>query len=190
MAESFLSTSTTIRLPNIHTPFPLVYHKNGDAIAAASDHWFENGCRSFTEDKRRRLYGLKAGQLTAYCYHNTDDHRLRVVCDFMNFLFHLDDISDDLKATETVALSDVVMNAFASPHSYRGILPDGRRLPEEEPEASKLARECVLLYFYYLGSFRLIEKFYIATGADAFEMQALEFKHDIAEVWRNSLKLS
>jgi hypothetical protein len=150
MAESFLSTSTTIRLPNIHTPFPLAYHKNGDAIAAASDHWFENGCRSFTEDKRRRLYGLKAGQLTAYCYHNTDDHRLRVVCDFMNFLFHLDDISDDLKTTETVALSDVVMNAFASPHSYRGILPDGRRLPEEEPEASKLAREYVLLYFIIL----------------------------------------
>ena len=150
MAKSLFKT---FRLPDIHCPFPLTYHEHGDEIAAASDRWFETSCRGFTEDKRRRLYGLKAGQLTAYCYDGAEDDRLRVVCDFMNFLFHLDDLSDDLKARDTVILSDIVMNAFASPHSYRRILPDGRELPEDEPEASKLAREYAFSLSSYLFTY-------------------------------------
>ncbi|KAF8580575.1 hypothetical protein K439DRAFT_1648151 [Ramaria rubella] len=38
------------------------YHRNGDTVAAASDKSFRDGCHGFTEDKRRRLYGPKAGQ--------------------------------------------------------------------------------------------------------------------------------
>jgi alpha-muurolene/germacrene-A/gamma-muurolene/(+)-delta-cadinol synthase len=135
------SRVSSFRLPDLQCPFPLKYHENGDTIAAASDEWFANGSSNFTESRRRRLNGLKAGQLTAYCYNKTSDHRLKVVCDFMNFVFHMDDLSDSLQTKDTIILADLVMNAFDSPHFYHRTLPDGRELPEEEPDASKLARE-------------------------------------------------
>lgn len=140
------STPSLFRLPQLQCQFALTYHESGDAVAAASDAWFANGFSNFTDVARRRLNGLKAGQLTAYCYNKTSEDRLRVVCDFMNFVFHLDDLSDNLKSKDTVILADFVMNAFESPYSYCRILKDGRELPEEEPVASKLAREYVPFY--------------------------------------------
>ena len=140
MATSTPSIST-FRLPDIQCPFAVKYHTSGDAVAAASEEWFANGFSKFSKSERHRLHGLKAGQLTAHCYIKTTEDRLRVVCDFMNFLFHLDDFSDNLETKDTVILSDIVMNALRSPHSYRRVLPDGRELPDEEPEASRLARE-------------------------------------------------
>lgn len=132
---------STFQLPDIHCPFTLTYHESGDTVAAASDEWFAKGFSNLSESGRRRLAGMKAGQLSAYCYNNTNEDRLKVVSDWMNFLFHLDDLSDTLKTKDTVILADIVLNAFDSPHSYRRVLPDGRELPDKEPEASKLARE-------------------------------------------------
>ncbi|KAF8507833.1 terpenoid synthase [Hysterangium stoloniferum] len=136
-----MPTQTSFLLPQISCPFNVSYHPNGDVVAAASDKWFEGGSDHFTEAKRRRLYEIKAGQLTAYCYNDADDNRLRVVCDFINILFHLDDLFDNLSTRDTVAFSDVVMNALTSPHAYRIILPSGTKLPEAEPEASRIVRD-------------------------------------------------
>jgi hypothetical protein len=137
---------TTFKLPDLESycdTFPATYHKNGDAISAESVKWFENGCRNFTEETRRRLYGLKGGQLVAYCYPDCDDEHLRVICDCMNFLFHLDDISDDMMTKDTEVLNDIVLNALWFPQFYRPTHAKGKEQPDEEPDASKLGRESV-----------------------------------------------
>ncbi|KAF8801858.1 terpenoid synthase [Phlegmacium glaucopus] len=134
-------TQFSFLLPQISCPFPVSYHPNGDIIAAASDKWFEAESYYFTEARRRRLHQLKVGRLVTCCYHRViNDNRLRIVCDFMNVLFHMDDLCDFLSTSEAVTFSEVIMNALASPHEYRTILPSGRNLPAVEPEASKLIR--------------------------------------------------
>ncbi|KAF8588089.1 terpenoid synthase [Ramaria rubella] len=143
MAPVSRSTVTAFRLPDLisNCPFPVAYHKNGDAIAAASEKWVEQGCRVFTEDMRRHLRGLMAGQLAAYCYNKCSDERFRVICDFMLVLFLLDDLSDDLMTKDTEILADVVMNAIAFPEAYRPTHTKGKEQPEIESDASSLTRD-------------------------------------------------
>lgn len=85
------SQPTSFRLPDLvsHCTFPLVYHRDGDAIAQQSVKWLDNNCPDLSSKQRTALYGLQAGELTAYCYNTTSPGRLRVVSDFMNYLFHL-----------------------------------------------------------------------------------------------------
>jgi alpha-muurolene/germacrene-A/gamma-muurolene synthase len=69
---------------------------------------------------------------------------LRVVADFLGYLFHLDNISDGMMTKDTDVLADVVMNAHWFPDQY---IPcksiDGKEQPIEEIGAGKLAREYV-----------------------------------------------
>lgn len=91
------SKSTTVEklsffiLPNLisHCTFPLSYHVDGDEVAAQSVTWLDANCPDLNAKQRRALRGLQAGELTAYCYPTTSKERLRVVSDFMNYLFHL-----------------------------------------------------------------------------------------------------
>jgi len=78
-------------LPDLvsHCALPLVYNSNGDAVAAESVKWLDANCPVLNEKRRKALYGLQAGELTAYCYNTAPAERLRVVSDFMNYLFHL-----------------------------------------------------------------------------------------------------
>jgi len=78
-------------LPDLvgHCKFPLVYHRNGDEIASQSVNWLDEGCPDLNSNQRLALRGLQAGELTAFCYNDCEDKRLRVVSDFMNYLFHL-----------------------------------------------------------------------------------------------------
>ncbi|KAI5124084.1 hypothetical protein M0805_003911 [Coniferiporia weirii] len=133
------SASPGFMLPDLvgHCNFPLTYNPYGDAVAAASDKWLDDGCPELTPKKRAALYGLHAGELTAFCYTSCDAHRLRVVSDFMNYLFHLDNISDGMMTREADVLSDVVMNALWFPGEYRPSKDD----PAEEISAGKLARD-------------------------------------------------
>ncbi|KAI0374636.1 terpenoid synthase [Pilatotrama ljubarskyi] len=126
-------------LPDLagHCHFPLTYHPNGDAIAAESVRWLDQGCPELSPKARTALYGLQAGELTAYCYPYCSDERLRVVSDFMNYLFHLDNISDGMMRQGTEELSDVVMNALWFPDRY---MPTGGQ-PSTEASAGKMARD-------------------------------------------------
>jgi alpha-muurolene/germacrene-A/gamma-muurolene synthase len=85
------------------------------------------------------MRGLQASALTAYCYNTCPSGRLRLVCDFLNFLFHLDDVSDGYLARDAEGLANIVMNAFEWPDSFRPLpgQPDGIH----ENNAGKLARE-------------------------------------------------
>ncbi|OSD08313.1 terpenoid synthase [Trametes coccinea BRFM310] len=141
-------TSSTSRpgsfiLPDLvgHCHFPLTYHPDGDAVAAQSVRWLDEGCPELSQKARTALYGLQAGELTAYCYPYCTADRLRVVSDFMNFLFHLDNISDGMMRKGTEALSDIVMNALWLPDHYVPTSCPGKPQPATEPSAGKMARD-------------------------------------------------
>jgi hypothetical protein len=90
-AASCKPAPTSFILPDLfsHCPFPLVYHPNGDAVAQESVDWLDSSCPELSVKQRKALRGLKAGQLTAYCYHTAPRDRLRVISDFLSYLFHL-----------------------------------------------------------------------------------------------------
>jgi hypothetical protein len=130
-------------LPDLvsHCTFPLTYHPQGDAVALESVNWLDSSCPDLNARQRRALRGLQAGELTAYCYPTCTAERLRVVSDFMNYLFHLDNISDGMMTRETDVLADAVMNALWFPESYRPTSAPGKEQAAEEMNAGKLARD-------------------------------------------------
>ena len=46
------------------------------------------------------------------CYPYAELDRLRVCCDFMNYLFHLDDLSDEMTHLGTRSFADDIMNSL------------------------------------------------------------------------------
>ncbi|KAF9556003.1 terpenoid synthase [Agrocybe pediades] len=132
---------TSFILPDLvsHCRFPLSYNKHGDEIAAQSVNWLDSNCPDLNAKQRKALRGLQAGELTAYCYNTASPERLRVVSDFMNYLFHLDNISDGMMTRETDVLADVVMNALWFSDKYMPTEASGNRSEELNP--GKLARD-------------------------------------------------
>ncbi|KAJ7578534.1 terpenoid synthase [Mycena floridula] len=135
--------ATSFILPDLvsHCNFPLVYHPQGDSIAAQSVQWLDTNCPDLNTKQRIALHGLQAGELTAFCYNTAPSDRLRVVSDFMNYLFHLDNISDGMMTRDTDILSDAVMNALWFSEFYRPTVGEGKEQPEDELNAGKLARD-------------------------------------------------
>ncbi|KAJ8522361.1 hypothetical protein ONZ45_g1052 [Pleurotus djamor] len=130
-------------LPDLvgHCKFELTYHPQGDEVAFESVTWLDSMCPDLSAKGRAALWGLQAGELTAYCYPNCPAERLRVVSDFMNYLFHLDNISDGMMTRETDVLADSVMNALWFPHRYMPTTAPGKVQPTEELNAGKIARD-------------------------------------------------
>jgi alpha-muurolene/germacrene-A/gamma-muurolene synthase len=128
-------------LPDLvsHCPFPPTYHDEGDAVAEESLKWMLSYAPHFTPKRVAAMHGLQAGQLTAYCYNNCPSDRLRVVSDFLSYLFHLDNVSDGYLARDAAGLADWVMNAFEWPDDYRPAA--GQQGGIEELSAAKAARE-------------------------------------------------
>ncbi|KAL0957482.1 hypothetical protein HGRIS_001275 [Hohenbuehelia grisea] len=56
---------------------------------------------------------------TSMCYPNAGAPQLRVCCDFMNYLFHLDNLSDDMDASGTTATANAVLNALYNPTMHQ-----------------------------------------------------------------------
>ncbi|KAJ7080410.1 terpenoid synthase [Mycena belliarum] len=130
-------------LPDLFSdcPFPLIYHRDGDVVAQESVDWLDSGCSELSPKGRKALHGLKAGELTAYCYYTAPPERLRIISDFMNYLFHLDNISDGMMTRDTEVLSDAVMNALWYSDSYKPTSAMNKEQPAQELNAAKLARD-------------------------------------------------
>ncbi|EKM75335.1 hypothetical protein AGABI1DRAFT_46681 [Agaricus bisporus var. burnettii JB137-S8] len=125
-------------LPDLvsHCKYTLTYHTDGDDVAKQSVQWLDAGCPNLSPKQRRALHGLQAGELTAFCYNTAETGRLRIVSDFMNYLFHLDNISDGMMTRETSVLANAVMNALWCPDSFTPT-EDCR----EELDPAKVARD-------------------------------------------------
>jgi len=135
--------SSFIVLPDLISccPFSLTYHDDGDAVEADSLEWMISNSPQFTQKQVTAMRGLQAGRLTAYCYNNCTSDRLRVVSDFMFYLFHLDNISDGYLARDALGLGNCVMNAFEWPDDYRPIRSQQGGIQVQETNAAKFARE-------------------------------------------------
>lgn len=127
-------------LPDLvsHCKFPLSVHPNA---LADSDRWIDEGGPELSPEKRHAIYTLQSGILTVQCYPHCDDEHMRVVADFLVFLFHLDNMTDVMLAAGTEQLADLIMNAHWHPEKYMPTHAPGREQPDEEPSAGKLARE-------------------------------------------------
>ncbi|KIY46968.1 terpenoid synthase [Fistulina hepatica ATCC 64428] len=121
----------------VDCPFPLAYHVDGDIVDAQSSEWLDKNSPELTPKQRAAIYRLQAGKLTAFCFKDASTPRLRVIADFLTYLFHLDNVSDGMLTNESDVLSDTVMNALFYSESYRPT----KGQPEEEITAGKLARD-------------------------------------------------
>lgn len=128
-----------ILIPDLvsHCTFPLRNNRHRKRATVECKQWLFKG-GNLSQKKRDAFHGLKAGLLTSMCYPNAAFPQLRVCCDFMNWLFHMDNISDDMNDRSTMNTGVDIMNALWLPQKYRPATRVG-----------KMAREWVFLACFH-----------------------------------------
>lgn len=114
------SSSDKIIIPDLvsHCTFQLRQNPHGKKVGTASEHWLtRNG--NLSHKKQKALHGLKCGLLTAMCYPDCPEYELRVCCDYLNYLFHLDNISDSMDNSGTVSTREVVIGTLRNPRAFK-----------------------------------------------------------------------
>ncbi|KAG5727529.1 Germacradienol/germacrene D synthase [Termitomyces sp. T112] len=113
--------ATKIILPDLvaHCDFTLRYNRHRKQITRETKRWLFKG-GNLNGKKRDAFHGLKAGLLTAMTYPDAAYPQLRVCNDFLTYLFHLDNLSDDMDNRGTRSTADVVLNSLHHPHTYYG----------------------------------------------------------------------
>lgn len=124
-----------IVLPDLvaHCPFALRTNPHGAAVARASERWISKR-GNLNRAQRARVRGLQAGLLTAMCWPDARAHELKVCADFLTYLFHLDDLTDDMDGRGAGRTADVVLTALYHPHRFAG-----------PARVDKMTRRCALL---------------------------------------------
>ena len=128
-------------LPDLVSDCPYELRVNEELPRAIweSKAWMINGSNIGRSEKGLKfLHGLKGGGLSAVLLSTFDRcpylvispelacagytlaplHKLRVCCDFMNWVFHLDDLSDDMDDKSADAIGNEVMSTYHQPHTY------------------------------------------------------------------------
>ena len=125
------SAPSKILIPDLvsHCTFPLRNNRHRKQATVECKRWLFRG-GNLSQKKRDAFHGLKAGQLTAMCYPNAAFPQLRVCCDFMNWLFHLDNISDDMNDRGTTSTGLDIMNTLWVPERYRPVTRVGKMTKE------------------------------------------------------------
>ncbi|KAF5381366.1 hypothetical protein D9615_008302 [Tricholomella constricta] len=111
---------TKIVLPDLvsHCTFKKRVSRHRKQVTSETKRWLFKG-GNLTGKKRDAFHGLKAGLLTAMCYPDAGCPQLRVCNDFLTYLFHLDNLSDDMDNRGTRSTADVVLNSLYHPHTYQ-----------------------------------------------------------------------
>lgn len=112
-----------------HCTFPVRCNRHHKQASVESKQWLFHG-GNLDEKRRNAFHGLKAGYLTSMCYPNAGFPQLRVCCDFMNYLFHLDNISDDMNDQGTLGTAVQVLNVLYHPNQSRPATRVGRMTKE------------------------------------------------------------
>ncbi len=118
---------TRLNFSDLISPCPWALRVNPNCKLAAeeSKHWLLSGCR-LRAKKRAAFHGLKGGLLTAMCYPLAEYEQLRVCCDYINYLFHLDNICDEMDDRTTVSTASEVIGALRDPHGFQPSSAVGR----------------------------------------------------------------
>ncbi|PIL35634.1 terpene synthase [Ganoderma sinense ZZ0214-1] len=98
-------------------PYPLRCHPQEREVSRESEEWLLS-MANFSEQQRAKFLTLNAGLLSGWCYIDCTFDELRVCTDFMNFLFTLDDWTDEFDTTGTRGLAECVMNTLYFPETY------------------------------------------------------------------------
>ncbi|KAK1229843.1 Sesquiterpene synthase Agr1 [Marasmius sp. AFHP31] len=106
-------------LPDLvsHCDFPLRVSRHRKRITTETKRWLFKG-DNIVGKAQDKYNGLKCGLLTAMVYPDAAYPQLRVCNDFLTYLFHLDNLSDDMDNRGTTTTGDVVMNALYHPERY------------------------------------------------------------------------
>lgn len=113
------ATPTSFLLPDLvsHCTFPLHVSRHHKQVTRETKAWlFKDG--NLLGQKAAAYHGLKSGLLTAMCYPNAGYPQMRVCCDFLTYLFHLDNLSDDMDVKGTESTADLVLNTLYHPETY------------------------------------------------------------------------
>ncbi|KAF6745443.1 isoprenoid synthase domain-containing protein [Ephemerocybe angulata] len=111
---------TKIVLPDLvsHCNFPLRHNRHRKQITSETKRWLFKG-DNLIGRARDKFHGLKAGLLTSMCYPDAAYPQLRLCNDFLTYLFHLDNLSDDMDNRGTRSVANVVLNSLYHPRSYQ-----------------------------------------------------------------------
>ncbi|KAG7094684.1 Sesquiterpene synthase Agr1 [Marasmius oreades] len=97
--------------------FDLRVSRHRKQITTETKKWLFKG-DNIVGKARNKYNGLKCGSLSAMVYPGAAYPQLRVCNDFLTYLFHLDNLSDDMDNQGTTNTGDVVMNALYHPGKY------------------------------------------------------------------------
>ena len=124
-----------------HCTFTLRINRHRKQTTAETKKWlFKDG--NVLGRKRESYHGLKAGLLTAMCYPDAACPQLRACNDFLTYLFHLDNLSDDMDDRGTLSVGNEVLNSLYHPYTWRS-----------SARVGKMAREYVS---FFLASCRTL----------------------------------
>ncbi|KAJ3712723.1 isoprenoid synthase domain-containing protein [Lentinula raphanica] len=99
-------------------PYPLHVNRHRKQVTTETKRWLFKG-DNLQGKIRERYHGLKCGTLAAMVYPRAAYPQLRVCNDFLTYLFHLDNLSDDMDNHGTMTTADVVMNSLYHPGKYQ-----------------------------------------------------------------------
>ncbi|KZO94494.1 terpenoid synthase [Calocera viscosa TUFC12733] len=116
------TTRQTVILPDLLkmcNVFPFGVNPLAHIIGPATDRWLE-APGSLTNAKARVAQaGLKAGLRMAMCLPWCNDvEKLQVAADFDNYLFHLDDLTDEMDLKDVGAVVEAVMGVIREPELW------------------------------------------------------------------------
>jgi hypothetical protein len=114
------SAPTKFILPDLvsHCNFDLRVSRHRKKVTTETKKWLFKG-DNLVGKIRDKYHGLKCGLLSAMCYPGAGYPQLRVCNDFLTYLFHLDNLSDDMDNRGTKTTADVVMNSLYYPGHYQ-----------------------------------------------------------------------
>ncbi|KAF9256044.1 terpenoid synthase [Marasmius fiardii PR-910] len=121
MSTSSLISSpaaTQFQLPDLisYCKFDLRISRHREQIGTETRKWLCKNAPS--NDLENKCKKMKIELLTAMAYSGAGYTQIRVCNDFITYLFHLDDLSDDMDSKGTTTMSDVIMNALYHPERH------------------------------------------------------------------------
>ncbi|KAF7318869.1 Terpene-synth-C domain-containing protein [Mycena chlorophos] len=131
MASSSSSSAkapTKFLLPDLvsHCTFPIRHSRHRKQVETETKRWLFRGDNLQNPKIRARFHGLRAGTLSSMCYPDAGYPQLRVCNDFLTYLFHIDNLSDDMNNRGTRTTADEVLNSLYHPHTYQGAARVGK----------------------------------------------------------------
>ncbi|EJT99589.1 terpenoid synthase, partial [Dacryopinax primogenitus] len=92
-------------------PFEFRINPLDHIVSPASDKWLEASGTLATKKMKMAQKGLNAGLLGSMCWPDIQDkERLQVCADFVNYLFHLDDLTDEMDAISAGVVREAVID--------------------------------------------------------------------------------